>query len=252
MANRLRALLSEGKTAFGVWIMLSSPAAVEMIALMGFDYVGIDCQHGLLGYEEMRDILLMLRGFETTALVRVPSSDAAGVGRALDAGAEAIVVPMVNSRADAERAVDACRFPPEGSRSFGPARAHQPFGRDPVEINREVLCFAMIETRDGLAAADEICSTPGVDGIYVGPSDLALSLGLSPTATEHPAEHVEAVERVLATCAAHGIVPAIHAYGGKNARMRADQGFKMVTVTADAAVLALGSLNELGTARATS
>jgi 4-hydroxy-2-oxoheptanedioate aldolase len=251
MANRLRELLTGGKTAFGVWIVLSSPAAVEIVATMGFDYVGIDCQHGLLGYEDMRDILLMLRGLETTPLVRVPSSDASTVGRALDAGAEAIVVPMVNGRADAERAVAACRFPPDGLRSFGPARGHQAFGRDPANINREVMCFAMIETRDGLAAADEICATPGLDGIYVGPSDLALSLGLSPTTMEQPPEHAEAVGRVLVACSDHSIVPAIHAYGGANAKMRSDQGFKMVTVTADAAVLAIGSLRELGVARGT-
>jgi len=251
MSNRLRALWAEGKTAFGVWIMLSSPAAVEMIASMGFDYVGIDCQHGLLDYADMRDILLMLRGFETTPVVRVPFGDASAIGRALDAGAEGIVVPMVNSRADAELAVAACRFPPDGVRSFGPGRAHQPFGRDPAGINREVVCMAMIETRHGLAVADEICATPGLDGIYVGPSDLALSLGFPPTAAEHPPEHAEAVRRVLDACDAYGIVPAIHAYGGENARMRAEQGFKMVTVTADAAVLGFGSLRELGEARGT-
>src|SRR5207244_13110669 len=98
--------------------------------------------------------------------------------------------------------------------------------RDPGAINEEVVCLAMIETRHGLAVADEICSTPGVDGIYVGPSDLALSLGLPPTAVEHPPEHAEAVGRVLAACGTHGVVPAIHAYGGANARMRAEQGFK--------------------------
>jgi 4-hydroxy-2-oxoheptanedioate aldolase len=251
MPNRLRELLEGGGTAFGVWIVASGPAAVEMVAMVGFDYVGIDCQHGLLGYEDMRDILLMLRGFETTPLVRVPWNDPSAIGRALDAGAEAIIVPMVNSRAEAESAVAACRYPPVGVRSFGPARGYQAFGRDPAQINREVMCFAMIETRYGLAAADEICATPGLDGIYVGPSDLGLSLGLSPTATDQP-EHIEAVDRVLVACSDHGIVPAIHAYGGANARMRADQGFKVVTVTADAAVLAAGARAELGIARATS
>jgi 4-hydroxy-2-oxoheptanedioate aldolase len=249
MGNRLRALWSEGGTAFGVWIMLSSPAAVETIASMGFDYVGVDCQHGLLDYTDMRDILLMLRGLPTTPVVRVPYGEASAIGRALDAGAEGIIVPMVNSRAEAELAVAACRFPPDGVRSFGPGRAHQPFGRDPAAINTEVVCLAMIETRYGLAAADEICSTPGLDGIYVGPSDLALSLGHAPTAAEHPAEHAEAVARVREACEKNGLVPAIHAYGGANAKMRADQGFRMVTVTADAAVLSLGSLNELRVAR---
>lgn len=252
MPSRLRTLFAEGSTAFGVWIMLSSPAGAEMVAAMGFDYVGIDCQHGLLDYADMRDILLMLRGFETTPVVRVPSGEASVIGRALDAGAEAIVVPMVNNRADAERAAAASRLPPDGIRSYGPGRAHQPFGRDPAEINREVLCFAMIETREALSNADDICSTPGVDGIYIGPSDLALSLGFPPMGTDYPPEHVEAVQTILDACRRHEVVPAIHAYGGANARMRADQGFKMVTVTADAAILGLGAVTELGIARAPS
>jgi 4-hydroxy-2-oxoheptanedioate aldolase len=138
MTNRLRTLWSEGKTAFGVWVVGSSTASVELLASMGFDYVGIDCQHGLLDYADMRDILLMLRGLPTTPVVRVPFGEASAIGRALDAGAEGIIVPMVNSRADAELAVAACRFPPDGVRSYGPGRAHQPFGRDPAGINKEV------------------------------------------------------------------------------------------------------------------
>ena len=252
MGNRLRALWSEGKTAFGVWIVVSSPAAAEMLATMGFDYVGIDCQHGLLDYAEMRDMLLMLRGFDVTPVVRVPYGEASAIGRALDAGAEGIIVPMVNSRADAELAVAACRYPPDGVRSYGPGRAHQPYGRDPVDINREVVCLAMIETRFGLEAAAEICSTPGLDGIYIGPSDLAISLGFPPTAAEHPPEHAEAVGRILTACDDNGVVPAIHAHNGKMARSRADQGFKMVTVTADVALLAGGARSELGVARGTS
>jgi 4-hydroxy-2-oxoheptanedioate aldolase len=251
MTNRLRSLWSAGQTAFGVWIVTSSPAGVEMLATMGFDYVGIDCQHGLLDYGDMRDMLLTLRGFELTPVVRVPFGEASAIGRALDAGAEGIIVPMVNSRADAELAVAACRFPPDGVRSFGPGRAHQPFGRDPASINSEVVCLAMIETRFGLEAADDICSTPGLDGIYIGPSDLALSLGFPPTAAEHPPEHAEAVGRILKACETNGVTPAIHAYNGQNARMRADQGFKMVTVTADAGLLAAGARNELGIARGT-
>jgi 4-hydroxy-2-oxoheptanedioate aldolase len=230
--------------------MLSSPAGAEMIATMGFDYIGIDCQHGLLDYGDMRDILLTLNGIETTPIVRVPSSDPSTVGRALDAGAEGIIVPMVNNREDAERAVDACMYPPVGLRSHGLARGHQPFGRNPGEINREVLCFVMIETREGLDAANEICTTPGVDGVYVGPSDLALSLGFSPM-EERPPEHADAVAKILAACDESGVVPGIHAYGGADARGRSAQGFKMVTVTADAAVLAMGSRSELGAARAT-
>ena len=249
MPGRLRELLTDGKTAFGVWVMLSGPAGAEMIASVEPDYVGIDCQHGLLAYEGMRDILLALKGLATTPIVRVPSNDPWWIGKALDAGAEGIIVPLVNSGADAERAVAACRFPPDGERSFGLARGHQPLGRDPAEINKGVLCFPMIETHDGLDAADQICSTPGVDGIYIGPSDLALSLGLSPVFTDPPAQHAAAVDRIRTACEAARIVPGIHAHSGADAHRRAEQGFRMVTVTADASLLAIGSLTELGAAR---
>lgn len=248
MSNLLRQRWADGKTGFGVWVMLSGPPGAEMLATMGFDYVCVDCQHGLLGFEDMRDILLTLAGIETTPIVRVPSNDASWIGKALDCGAHGVIVPLVNSRADAERAVAASRFPPQGDRSFGLARGHQSLGRNPQEINREVLCLPMIETTEAARAADEICSVPGVDGIYVGPSDLALSMGLPPLG-EQPAEHTEALLRVVKACEANGITPGIQAFSGAEAKLRAEQGFRMVTVTADAAILALGSLTELGQAR---
>jgi 4-hydroxy-2-oxoheptanedioate aldolase len=250
VTDRLKQLWSDGKTAFGAWIMYSGTAAAEMIALVGFDYVCVDCQHGLLGVEDMRDILIALHGAETTPFVRVPANDPSWIGKALDAGAEGIIVPLVNSRAEAEQAVAGCRFPPAGVRSLGLARGHQPFGRDTFEINRKVLCFPMIETRQALDAAGEICSTPGVDGVYIGPSDLALSLGLAPRRADVPPEHAEAVERIRGACEETGIVAGIHTYNGTEARHRAEQGFGLVTVTADAALLASGALTELGKARA--
>jgi 4-hydroxy-2-oxoheptanedioate aldolase len=249
MANRLRALLAEGGTAFGAWLLMASPAGAEMLGGLGFDYVCIDCQHGLLGVEDMRDIMLVLKGLATTPIVRVPANDASWIGKALDVGAEGVIVPLVNSKADAQRAAAACRFPPLGERSFGLARGHLPLGRNPDEINREVMCFPMIETREGLDAADAICTTPGIDGVYIGPSDLALSLGVPPLLPEPPAVHAEAVAAVRESCVAAGIVPAIHAHSGVDARARAAEGFRMVTCASDAAILAIGGLNELRAAR---
>jgi 4-hydroxy-2-oxoheptanedioate aldolase len=246
--SRLREAWAEGRTAFGAWIMLSGPAGAEMIASMGFDYICIDCQHGLIAYEGMRDVLLAVNGIPISPIVRVPSGDDWWIGKALDAGAEGIIVPLVNSPADAVRAARACRYPPDGVRSYGPARGAQPMGRDPSEVNASVLCFPMIETREGLDAVDEICSAPGVDGVYIGPADLGLSLGLSPAASTVP-EHVAAVERVRGACEAAGIVPGIHAHSGADAKTRADQGFRLVTVCADASLLSVGSLSELGVAR---
>jgi 4-hydroxy-2-oxoheptanedioate aldolase len=247
--SRLRDAWGEGRAAFGAWIMLSSPAGAEMIGAMGFDYVCVDCQHGLIAYEGMRDILLAVNGLPVSPVVRVPSNDEWWIGKALDAGAEAIIVPMVNSRVDAERAAHACRFPPDGVRSYGLARGAQPLGRTTAQINASVLCFPMIETMQGLEASDEICTTPGVDGVYVGPADLALSLGLEATATQTEPEHVAAVERIRTACESAGIVPGIHTYNGAGARRRASEGFRLVTVCADAGLLGLGGATELAAAR---
>jgi 4-hydroxy-2-oxoheptanedioate aldolase len=246
--SRLRDAWNEGRTAFGAWIMLSSPAGAEMVASLGFDYVCVDCQHGLLAYEGMRDILLTVNGLPVSTVVRVPSNDDWWIGKALDAGAEAVIVPLVNSAADAAKAARACRYPPDGVRSHGLARGVQSLGRAADEVNRNVLCFPMIETREGVAAVDEICATPGVDGVYIGPSDLALSLGLRPGAAPGP-EHAEAIERIRSACERAGIVPGIHCYNGAGGRDRSAQGFRMVTVCADASLLGLGGAAELAAAR---
>lgn len=230
--------------------MMSSPTAAEMVAALGFDYLGIDVQHGLIGYEGMRDILLATSGRPLSVIVRVPSNDESWIGKALDAGAEGIVVPLVNSAADAERAARACRYPPDGVRSFGAARAVQPLGRAPDEVNANVLCFPMIETRAGLDASDDICATPGVDGVYIGPSDLALSLGDQPARGASPSpEHSAAVERIREACERAGIVPGIHCYDGAGGKVRVEEGFRLVTVCADATLLALAGASELAAAR---
>lgn len=248
--GRLRDVLQEGRTAFGCWLMMSSPTTAEVIAALGFDYLGIDVQHGLIGYEGMRDILLATSGQPVSVVVRVPSDDDWWIGKALDAGAEGIVVPLVNSAADAERAARACRYPPDGARSFGAARAVQPLGRAPQDVNAGVLCFPMIETSAGLDAADEICAVPGVDGVYIGPSDLALSLGEQPARGPSASpEHAAAIERIRSACERAGIVPGIHCYNGAGAKARAEEGFRLVTVCADASLVALGGSSELAAAR---
>jgi 4-hydroxy-2-oxoheptanedioate aldolase len=243
--GRIRDAWAGSRTAFGAWIMMSTPAAIEVIGTAGFDYVCIDLQHGLLGYEEARDLLLTLNGIDTSPLVRVPANDASWIGKVLDAGAEGVIVPLVNTPQDARAAASACRYPPLGTRSFGPVRAFQAFDGGTDGANAGVLCFPMIETREGLDNAAAICATEGVDGIYVGPFDLALSSGLQ----AFTAEHEDAITRVREACVMAGIVPAIHAIGGQMAKGRSEQGFTLVTVMDDATMLGSSSRNELGTAR---
>jgi 4-hydroxy-2-oxoheptanedioate aldolase len=248
--NRLRALFAEGGSAVGGWCTTPSPFNAELLAVEGYDYVCVDCQHGLIGYDAMVPLLASLARTGTTPLVRVPFNHTPWMGRALDAGAEGVIVPMVNTREDAERAAAACRYAPEGVRSFGPVRAGLFLNQaPPAEVNRQVLCFVMIETVQGVENAEDICAAPGVDGVYVGPADLAISMGVAFGVDPLPAAHAEALDHVARVCAAQGIVPGIHTGGGADARRALEGGYRMATVSTDAALFRGAIRAELAAAR---
>jgi len=246
--NRLRRVVSTG-TAFGVWCTVPSGVVAEQLSLLDPDYVCIDCQHGIIDQREMVHMLQAMARTGVTTVVRVPGHDVGAIGKALDGGADAIVVPMVNTRDEAAHVASACRFAPTGIRSYGPVRATATVGTaDIATLDAHVLCFVMIETEQGVANADEICSTPGVDGVYIGPADLAISLGETPAGLI-PGRHTEAVEHVLDRCRAHGIIPAIHSYDGASAARYAAMGFRMVTVGVDLRLLRAAVAHELEAAR---
>jgi 4-hydroxy-2-oxoheptanedioate aldolase len=244
----LREHWASGATAFGGWCTMGSPFSAELLGSSGFDYVCVDLQHGLSDLELGWTMVQALRGTDAAPVVRVPYNHTPWPGKALDAGAEAVIVPMVNSRADAEMAAAACRYPPLGVRSFGPVRSGLLLGDDPVAVNAAVVCLVMIETVHAVAAADEICSTPGVDGVYIGPADLSVSMSGS-LAAMGSQEHADALETVRRACERSGIVPGLHTGGGAQARAYAEAGFKMCTLGTDAALLRTTARNELAVAR---
>jgi 4-hydroxy-2-oxoheptanedioate aldolase len=248
--NRLLERFRARQAAIGGWCVTGSPLAAELLAVEGFDYLCADCQHGLMSYEAMIPVLQAVARTGVTPVVRVARNDAGDIGKVLDAGAEAVVVPMVNSRAEAERAAAACRYAPDGVRSFGPVRSGLFLGADPTVVNGQVACLVMIETITAVEVADEICSTPGVDGIYVGPADLAVSMGLVPSfSSPSSKEHEDAIETVRLACERSGILAGIHTGSGVQARARLDQGFDMVTIATDAALLRATAHAELAVAR---
>ena len=239
MTNPLREMWAQGRTAFGLWAMIPGHFTVEILASAGPDYVCVDGQHGLIDYAAMVPMLAAVEAAGATSLTRVPQNDAATIGRCLDAGARGVIVPLVNDASEATRAVAACRYPPQGDRSYGPVRASVAFGlSDHEAIAREALCIVMVETREGLENVDEIAATSGVDAIYVGPADLALSLGLPPTFDVKEPAHVAAVEKIKDACKRHGIAAGIHAASGEVAKKHVDAGFDMATVGMDAPLLA--------------
>lgn len=242
--NPLRELWERGGTAFGLWATVPGSFGAELLAGAGFDYLCVDQQHGVLDYAAMVPMLQGARAAGAAPLTRVLSADPALITKALDAGAWGVIVPLVSDGAAAARAVSACRFPPRGTRSYGPVRAAEVIGSsDPETVEREALCFVMVETAEGLHNVEEIAATPGLDGIYIGPADLSLSLGAGPGELER------AVGRIRAACEEAGIVPGVHCSSGEEARRRAAEGFRLVTVTSDAALLREGARRELAAAR---
>ena len=233
--NLLKAKILRGETVVGLSCALGSAQIAEEFALAEFDYIYIDQQHGLTSQDTMIEMLRAIARSSTTPLVRVAQNNAGLIGQALDAGAEGIIVPMVNNAAEAQLAVAACRYFPQGRRSWGPIRAKYGLGTDPAAVNREVLCLVMIETSEALANVDEIVQTPGVDGIYLGPADLGISLGFPPLAFEQTTDErqLAAIERIRLAC-----VRADRVIGtsGDPRSMRA-AGFGMVTAAMDAMLI---------------
>jgi 4-hydroxy-2-oxoheptanedioate aldolase len=248
--NPLKTSWAEGRTAFGLWMTVPGAVGAEIFAGAGVDYVCVDQQHGVIDYDSMVPMFQAIRAEGTAAITRVLSNDPFLIMKALDAGAWGVIVPLVNDAEDAARAVSACRYPPRGIRSYGPVRAARVIGsRDPEELGGEVLCLVMVETREALERVEEITSTPGVDGVYIGPSDLALSLGLPPTLDVTEDAHIQAVNMIREACHRNGIAAGIHAPSGEWARKHAEAGFDIVTVATDAALLRAAALRELAVAR---
>ncbi|HEY5625029.1 MAG TPA: aldolase/citrate lyase family protein, partial [Dehalococcoidia bacterium] len=205
--NRLKELWAEGRPALGGWLGIPASTSAEMMAHAGFDWLCVDMQHGAIDYQVAVTMLQAISTTDTVPVVRVPWNEPGIIMKVLDAGAYGVIVPMVNSRAEAEAAVAACRYAPEGIRSYGPARAVLYAGPDYFSrANETVLCIPMIETREALANLDEIVGTPGVDAVFIGPSDLSVSLGLPPSYDQDAAEFVEAVASVEAACKRYGVV----------------------------------------------
>lgn len=239
-----------GERTVGGWLSLANTHTAELMAHAGFDWICVDLQHGLIDYSDLVRMLPAISTSDATPLVRVSGNNPSEIMKVLDAGAMGVVVPLVNSRTEAAAAVHACMYPPRGGRSFGPIRAALYSGRGYAqEANDEIACIAMIETADGLANVEEIVTTPGLGGIYVGPSDLGLSLGLSPNGDTDDPKHLAAVERILAVCKKHKMPIGIHTSTRDYARIRLDAGFNFVTLGTDAALLGQAAAAELAAAR---
>jgi 4-hydroxy-2-oxoheptanedioate aldolase len=240
--SRIKSLWAEGKPVLNGWLSIANAFSAEIMAEQGYDSITIDLQHGVVDYQSMVGMLQALRASEVTPLVRVPWLDPAAVMRALDAGAYGVICPMIDNRAQAAEFVSYMRYPPEGTRSFGPTRAAFSAGPNYAgEADRNVLCFAMIETAEAFRNVEDIVSTPGLDGVYIGPSDLTLGL----TGKRYPfgfdreePEMVEAIHTILAKAHQAGIRAGLHCGGAAYAAKAVGWGFDLVTLPNDVRLLA--------------
>lgn len=244
-ANRIKSLWADRKPVLNGWLSIPNAFTAEIMAEQGYDSITIDLQHGLIDQQVATGMLQAMRASEVTPLVRVPWLDPAAIMKALDAGAYGIICPMINTGAQAAELVSYMRYPPAGTRSFGPTRAV--FSSGPnygAEADDNLLCFAMIETEEGFRNLDEIVSTPGLDGIYIGPSDLTLGL----TGRQYPfgfdreePEMVKAIRKILDAAHGAGIRAALHCGMPAYAAKAIGWGFDLVTLPNDVRLLAAAS-----------
>ncbi len=246
----MREIWAAGGAVVNGWLAIPNSFSAETMAHQGWDSLTIDLQHGVVDYQAMIPMLQAVSTTNTVPVVRVPWLEAGILMKALDAGAYGVICPMVNTRADAEKLVAYTHYAPRGTRRFGPVRALLYGGADyPQHANDTIVAFAMIETAQALENLDDILSTPGLDAVYIGPSDLSLALGCTPTFDDLDPKAADAVQHILARAKAHGVVAGIHNGSPEAALKRIGMGFQFVTVSSDARLMAAGAQQIVKTMR---
>jgi len=237
--NKIRSIWAAGGVVINGWLHLASSFSAEVMAHAGWDSLTIDLQHGPVHYDTALPMLQAISTTATIPLARVPWNEPGMIMKMLDAGCYGIICPMINSRAEAEALVGACRYPPLGYRSHGPTRAMLYAGPDyPGLANETVITMAMIETAAALKNLDDILSVPGLDAIYVGPADLSQSLGGKPAFNFEEPRLANAIDQIIAAAKQHGVVAGIHTGGGEPALRLIEKGFQFITILSDARLMA--------------
>ena len=249
--NRLRTLWKADRAAVNGWLAIPSGFSAETMAHQGWDTLTIDLQHGVVDYTAMVSMLQAISTTATVPVVRVPWLEPGILMKTLDAGAYGLICPMVNTREDAQKLVAYTHYAPRGTRSFGPVRALLYGGADyPQHANDTVVVFAMIETAQALDNLDDILSVEGLDAVYIGPSDLSIALGCAPAFDDVDPKVGQAIDHVLERAKAHGVTAGIHNGTPESALKRIEKGFRFVTVSSDARLIAAGAQQVIAKMRA--
>lgn len=246
MSDPVRDRWAAGEVALNAWSTFGGASAASVLAAAGFDAVTVDLQHGEQTLERLGEVLGEIERAGAVPFVRLGWNDPASAMRVLDLGARGVICPMVDTAEGAAAFVRYCRYPPLGARSYGPVRSAFGTGREQADAaNAAILAFAQIETAPGWANVEAICATPGLDGVYVGPADLSLALGLDGFADLGSNDLLEALDRVVAAASEHGVVPGIHAPSIERAVEMARRGFRFVGAAGDTELLRGGAAESI-------
>jgi 4-hydroxy-2-oxoheptanedioate aldolase len=240
--NKLKQIWASGKASVDCWLMLPSAISAELLAHQGWDSLTIDQEHGQADHAAMVQILTAISTTDAVPLVRVKWNDPGDVMRALDAGAYGVICPMIETAAQCEKFVGACRYAPAGYRSYGPRRAAIYGGEDYADYaNDTVLAIAQIETRKGLENIAAIAAVPGLDMIFMGPNDMRLTMGMKPNPRLEEPEILAVCDRVVAAARQAGIRSGMFCSNIPDAKAMIDRGFDHVTAILDDVLLSAGS-----------
>ena len=245
--NKLKELFKKNIPIINTWLAIPSSFSAEVMANQGWDSVTIDMQHGLIDYSNAVNMLQAISTTNTIPLARVNWNEPGQIMKILDAGCYGIICPMVSNKEEAERFVQACMYPPRGYRSFGPVRGLIYGGSDYAKhANDEMLKLAMIETKESLDKLDEIMSTPGLDGIYIGPADLSLAIGQEP-GFDNPegTKTYDEILNILKHAKKYKLLAGIHNGSAEYAKLMIDKGFNFVTIGADQRFMSNGAKLEI-------
>lgn len=251
MTNILKERLKAGKACINGWSLLPSAYAIELLAQAGWDSITIDMQHGLHDYASAVAGMQAMQAYPVAPLVRVPWNEPGVLGKVLDGGAAGVICPMVNTETDARALAQACLYPPLGQRSNGPVRGAVYGGPTPYQetANQDILILPQIETAEAVGNIEAILAVPGISGIYVGPSDLGLSMGLPALLDRDEPQILSIYERLVQATAKRGLVSAIHTGSAEYAARMINMGFGLVTVGSDNGFLAAGARNAIKSTR---
>jgi 4-hydroxy-2-oxoheptanedioate aldolase len=251
VSDPVRRRWAAGEAAFNAWSTFPGVTSATILANAGFDAVTVDLQHGEAGFDGLGETVEAIERAGAVPFVRLPWNDPGSIMRALDLGARGLICPMVNTAEEAEAFVRFCRYPPRGSRSYGPVRSTFGTAREQTEAaNVAVLAFAQIETSKGFANVEAICGTEGLDGVYVGPADLSLTLGFDGFADLGAPEMGDALSRILDAAASTGVAPGIHSPTADQAIEMVEAGFTFVGAAGDRELLGGGGAESLERVRA--